>query len=125
MKILVDMGLAPVVADELRRAGHAAVHLHEVGLGRLSDREILSLAATEGRVVLTHDLDFSDLLAASGERLPSVVVFRLQKMLPTNVLAHAIPILTRFEPELTSGCVISVREGQVRVRLLPIPAGEK
>ncbi|HEY57982.1 MAG TPA: DUF5615 family PIN-like protein, partial [Anaerolineae bacterium] len=36
----------------------------------------------EGFVLLTHDLDFGELVAASGARLPSVVVFRLRNMRP-------------------------------------------
>ena len=34
------------------------------------------------RVLLTHDLDFGELVAASGAKLPSIVVFRLANMHP-------------------------------------------
>lgn len=37
---------------------------------------ILEKALDEGRVLLTHDLDFAELLAASGGKAPSVIVFR-------------------------------------------------
>jgi len=41
----------------------------------MEDAHILDKARSEGRIVLTFDLDFGDLLAASGEKLPSVIVF--------------------------------------------------
>jgi len=53
------------------------VHLREEGLQTLPDDEILVKARAEGRIVLTLDLDFGQLLAMSGESLPSVILFRL------------------------------------------------
>jgi predicted nuclease of predicted toxin-antitoxin system len=38
---------------------------------------ILVKSRTEARILLTVDLDFAQLLAMSGEALPSVILFRL------------------------------------------------
>ena len=66
MKFLADMGISPRSAAFLRSLGHDAIHLHEEGLDRLSDASILSKALDRrARIVLTHDLDFGDLVAAS------------------------------------------------------------
>ncbi|MBU2054787.1 MAG: DUF5615 family PIN-like protein [Proteobacteria bacterium] len=46
---------------------------------------MLEKALNEGRVLLTHDLDFAELLAASGGKAPSVIVFRLRNMHPDRV----------------------------------------
>ena len=43
-------------------------------MGRLPDMKILVKAKEEGRILLTHDLDFGELLAASGGSLPSVII---------------------------------------------------
>lgn len=83
MKFLADMGISPKVVTFLADEGHDAVHLHEQGLDRLPDSEILRKARDEMRILLTHDLDFGELVAASGDRLPSVVIFRLRNMQPT------------------------------------------
>ena len=40
---------------------------------RASDAEILTTAKAESECVLTHDLDYGQLLAFSGESAPSVV----------------------------------------------------
>ena len=66
MKFLLDMGLSPATAAFLRRLGHEAIHLHEEGLDELPDSQILERARQESFVLLTHDLDFPDLLAATG-----------------------------------------------------------
>ncbi len=77
MKFLADMGISPGVVAALCDLGHEAVHLHVLGLDRLPDKDILVLARSEGQVLLTHDLDFGELLAVSGAVLPSVITFRL------------------------------------------------
>lgn len=69
----------------LRECGHDTVHLQEQGLGTLPDGEILAKARMEGRVLLTHDLDFGELLAASRGELPGVIIFRLKDMRAENV----------------------------------------
>jgi len=61
MKFLADMGISPRTVDALRQQGYNAVHLGEQGLERLADRDILVKARTEGRILLTVDLDFAQL----------------------------------------------------------------
>lgn len=122
MKFLADMGISPRSVAFLGRLGHDAVHLHDAGLDRLSDASILSKALDEGRVVLTHDLDFGDLVAASRARLPSVVTFRLRNMSADHVNRYLQLILADHQERLIAGAVISVTEGQIRVRSLPIGA---
>jgi len=53
----------------LRERGHEAIHLREEGLRQLPDEKILEKARQEGRIVLTFDLDFGDLMA-TGASMP-------------------------------------------------------
>lgn len=122
MKFLADMGISPRAVAYLRTIGHDAVHLHEMGLDRMADTDILVKARKESRVVLTHDLDFGDLLAASQAVLPSVILFRLQDMRPETVIRHLNVILAQHLPALESGAILSVTEPRVRLRMLPIGA---
>jgi predicted nuclease of predicted toxin-antitoxin system len=120
MKFLADMGIFLRTIALLRDLGHDASHLYEQGLGRLSDPDILRKARDEGRVLLTHDLDFGELMAASGANLPSVVVFRLRDMRPDGVNAHLREVVTEHPEMLEKGVIVSVSERQIRLRSLPI-----
>ncbi len=122
MNFLADMGISPVTVAFLRELGHEAVHLHEEGLDRLKDPEILLKAREEGRILLTHDLDFSELVAASGARLPSVIVFRLRNMRPNNVNRYLQRIVELHVRALEKGAIVSVTEGRIRIRSLPLRA---
>ena len=82
--------------------------------------EILAKARAEERVLLTHDLDFGELLAASGGELPSVIIFRLKDMRAENVNFHLFSILEKQSAALEKGVVCSVSERKVRIRTLPL-----
>ena len=88
----------------------------------MPDSEIMTKAREEERVLLTMDLDFPALLAASGGRFPSVVVFRLSNERPENVNEKLADVLERFGDVLTDGAIVSVRESLVRLRKLPLNA---
>lgn len=120
MKFLVDMGISPRTVAFLSSQGHDATHLLDANLERLADPDIIDKARLEGRVLLTHDLDFGELLAASGAGLPSVIIFRLQNMRPEQVNRYMLAAIEEYEDALTAGAVLSVSEGRVRLRYLPI-----
>jgi predicted nuclease of predicted toxin-antitoxin system len=124
MRFLADMGISPQTVAFLRGLGHDAIHLHALGLDRLPDSAILELARAENRVLLTHDLDFAELIAAGGMTLPSVVVFRLRSMRPERVNHYLQGIISQHQEPLERGAIVSVVEGQARVRLLPISGEE-
>jgi predicted nuclease of predicted toxin-antitoxin system len=120
MKFLADMGISHRTVSFLRGEGYEAIHLHDVGLDELPDPDILAKARNEGYVLLTHDLDFGELLAASGADLPTVITFRLSDMTPNNVNRYLSDIVTHHSTLLVEGVIISVTESRIRARHLPI-----
>ena len=120
MKFLLDMGILPELVSKFRFSGYDAVHLHDEGLGTLPDPDILRKAATEQYVLLTHDLDFAELVAASGARLPSVIIFRLRNMRPENVWRYLQAVTRQCSNALVTGAIVSVTENAIRVRKLPL-----
>lgn len=120
MKFLADMGISPKTVAFLNSLGYDAVHLHNQSLERLPDPDILEKAHREERVLLTHDLDFSALVAVSKAKLPSVIIFRLRNMHPNRLNSYLREIITQHRNTLEHGAIVSVTEGRIRVRSLPI-----
>jgi predicted nuclease of predicted toxin-antitoxin system len=114
------MGLAHSTVVLLRTRGYDAVHLRDQGLQRLEDTEIVTKARAESRIILTHDLDFGRIVALSETRVPSVITFRLTDMRPTQVNQYLVAVLERFAERLEMGALVSVTDGGIRVRSLPI-----
>jgi len=120
MRFLADMGISPRSDVFLRDRGVEAVHLHELGLDRMSDAEVVRKARRDGDVVLTHDLDFAELIAVSGAELPSALIFRVHDMCPDNINRCLEVLVTEHQTALKQGAIFSVSEGSIRVRMLPI-----
>lgn len=120
MRFLADMGISMKTILWLRERGHDAVHLREQGLQRLEDPDIIAKAQTEGRIVMTMDLDFGYLLAISRANLPSVIQFRLSDERSEMVNARLAQVLEIAMQHLEAGAIISVNEKNIRVRQLPV-----
>jgi predicted nuclease of predicted toxin-antitoxin system len=114
------MGVSLTTVDALRATNHEAVHLRDEGLIRLPDPKIAAKAVAEGRIVLTFDLDFGDILATAGSEGPSVVIFRLRDQTPAAVNPRLFRVIAECAEELTSGAIVIVEDERFRVRRLPI-----
>ncbi|MTJ52500.1 hypothetical protein FJR38_07425 [Anabaena sp. UHCC 0253] len=120
MKFLADMGMSLRTVSWLRSGGYDVVHLREQGLQKLPDYEILIKACAEERIILTIDLDFAQLLAVSGDSLPSVILFRLGNENYHVINQCLTEILSQCQEDLVAGAIISVNNETFRVKRLPI-----
>jgi predicted nuclease of predicted toxin-antitoxin system len=124
VRFLLDANLSPRLVEGLRRAGHAARHVDEVGLLGASDVQIFDRAADDGDVLITADADFSMLLAARGSAGPSVVLLRHAAELPwLDHLALLVENLPAVLTDLQDGAVVSLSPTRLAVRRLPINGG--
>ena len=120
MKFLVDMMLSTTVAEELRNAGHDAVHVRDYGLQRALDEEILARAAGEQRILISADMDFGFLLASRRDVLPSVVLLRRLAFHRTDfVVALLLVNLPQLAEALDQGSLVVLEADRIRVRRLP------
>jgi predicted nuclease of predicted toxin-antitoxin system len=87
MRFLLDDNVSYRVCAQLQAAGHDAVHVGEVGLRSADDLVILVRARAEDRVLVSADHDFVQILFASGDTRPSVVLVREVDALPPAGLA--------------------------------------
>jgi len=89
MNFLVDMNLSPSWAEFLSGAGFTAVHWSDEGAPNASDHELMHWAAERDYIVLTADLDFAAILAATEGHRPSVILVRNDILTPA-VLGGAV-----------------------------------
>lgn len=123
MKLLLDMNLPPSLTATLRSAGFSAVHWSEVGDPRAADTIVLAWAQTNGHVLVTHDLDFGALLAAGGQRTPSVLQLRTADLAPDVYVPLLIAALHQTAEALADGALVTVSPSESRVRILPLRRG--
>jgi predicted nuclease of predicted toxin-antitoxin system len=120
MRFLADMGVSQRVVTWLQEQGHEATHLRDEGLQKLENGDIFTKAFRESRIILTWDLDFTEILALSKTGTVSAVVFRLMNTRSDHVIERLERVLSESARDLEEGAIISVEEGRHRVRLLPL-----
>ena len=124
MKIVVDMNLTREWLPELRAMGHDAIHWSSVGAADASDTAIMEWARANDHIVMTSDLDFTELLAAGGGEKPSVIQLRLGRHIPKKIAGLLKQALSRSERELAMGALLSLDYKSNRLRLLPLKKAE-
>ncbi len=116
MKFKIDENLPVEIAVMLRESGHDAMTVLEQRLGGHTDPIIAAVCKTEERVLLTLDLDFSNVQAYPPANHSGLVVFRLRQQDKPHVLAAFLRIMPLFEVEPMQGRLWIVDEQRVRIR---------
>lgn len=117
MKVLADANVPATLVRWLESEGHDVCWALRLAPG-VPDDELLVLARTERRVVVTLDLDFGELVFRQGRASAGVLLLRYRAARPhdlvTRFAAHWPSIAERLE-----GAFVVVTNTRMRVRRLP------
>jgi predicted nuclease of predicted toxin-antitoxin system len=119
MKLIIDMNLSPNWVQVLKEGGIDAIHWSEIGAQDSPDATILAYALEHQCIVLTHDLDFSAILASTNIEKPSVVQIRSTNVSAAAIGKQVIAALIQMTDELADGALVTVEPQKTRLRLLP------
>ena len=100
MRILVDMNLSPEWIGVLRTAGIDAVHWSSVGARSAEDAVLFQYARDTGLVILTQDLDFSQLLFETRCSGPSTMLLRIKDDLDDLVRSRVTSAIRQHVQDL-------------------------
>ena len=119
-RFLANMNISPITVETLRNDGWDIIRVSKVMDERSKDIDVLLYAQKQNRVVITQDLDFSEILALKGYAKPSLINLRFENARPDFVTARIIDVVSSMEKELEEGVVVTVDETSARYRNLPI-----
>lgn len=80
----------------------------------------MAYANAHGYVVVTHDLDFSAILAVTHGDKPSVVQIRSEDLNFGVIGKQVIAAINQMKAELELGALFTVDPNRTRLRLLPL-----
>lgn len=110
MKFLVDLCAGHGLAEWLRSQGHDVLEVRD---RKMEDSTILAWAEREGRVLVTMDKDFSELVALQAKAHTGII--RLENLPRSKRIQHLSAILRAHTKDLTRKAIIIQKGGKVRV----------
>lgn len=118
MRFLVDESGDFAVVRALRGAGHDVVAVSEHS-SRAEDSDVIQMALSEERIVLTEDKDFGQLVYASGQQSQGIILIRFPAKARAT-LPGAITKLAQDVGEDLVGAFVVVRPGRIRITHGPL-----
>lgn len=115
MRIKLDENLPATLAEELRKLGYDTHTVHDEGLAGSIDPDIWAAAQSEGRFLITQDLDFSDSRQFVPGTHAGILLVRLRS--PGRVaLTQTVTRLFATEDVVGwDGCFVVATERKLRV----------
>ncbi len=120
MKFLFDMPVSSLLLKVLHTYGHQGVHANQIGKDRAPDIELLNFARSDGRVIITADLDFPRLLALSLADGPGIILFRGGNYSDIEMCDLLETVLRIVSVEILQSSICVVDKKRVRITRLPL-----
>jgi len=116
MKFKIDQNLAVECVTVLEEAGHDAMTVYQQQLTGAPDERIVAVCQQEGRVLITADLDLSDIRRYPPGQSAGFIVLRMREQNQPNQLALLRKILPLLKTTPVAGHLWIVSANKVRVR---------
>lgn len=120
MKLLVDMNLSPDWIPMLQARNWQARHWSDIGASNAPDTELLAWARENDHVIMTQDLDFSQLLFNTGDFGPSVALLRMKDEFDPSSRENVFRALHLAQDALEAGALLTISGSRARLRKLPV-----
>jgi predicted nuclease of predicted toxin-antitoxin system len=117
LKFLVDVGVGKKVEDFLYKNGYDILSVRKLN-PRMSDSEIINIAAKDNRIVITMDKDFGELIYNSGLIHKGILLLRTENCSGDKKAKILSEILINYSSELEENfCVFSKDRLRIRRKL--------
>ncbi len=114
LKFLVDVGVGKQVEEYLKTQGYDTKSVRDIDT-RMSDEDMIRLAASEYRMVITMDKDFGELVYHSGMEHCGVLLLRLENAAGKEKLEVIIYILSNYSSQIKDNfCVYQNNKFRIR-----------
>ena len=115
IRFKVDENLPRQVSDLLKAQGHDAITVRDQGLVGSPDADLSRVCRTEGRAMVTLDLDFSNIRVYPPEEHPGIIVLRLERQDKERVLSVVNGMLPLLSVEPLKEKLWIVEPDRVRI----------
>lgn len=114
MRFLVDESAGAAIVEYLRGANHDVVSVAEQ-MPQADDDEVLAWAVAEGRILITNDKDFGELVFRNKRPHRGIVLLRLADERSANRVKVMRTVIERWGDKLPNHFTVATERG-IRIR---------
>ena len=115
MKFLLDQDVYALTERFLREQKYDVVTVSELGLSRAQDSDLLKLAVEQGRIFVTRDRDYGNLVFVYGVG-KGVIYLRVLPSDMDDVHAELKRVLETYSEDELAKSFVVVEKGRHRIR---------
>jgi predicted nuclease of predicted toxin-antitoxin system len=116
MKFKIDENLPIEFAELLQNACHDAMTVNQQKLSGEKDSILLDICQKEGRILVTLDLDFSDIRAYPPNLFVGIIVLRVNRQDKPYLISVFQKVIELLEQEMIIHRLWIVEEQRIRIR---------
>lgn len=116
MKLFADESVWEITREFVRQLGHDLATVEERGLAGASDEVVLAQALAEDRVLMSRDLDFSNILLYPPANHWGIIVLRIKPHTTEAVHRILASVLIYFNQESIQQTLVIVDHNKFRER---------
>ncbi len=116
MRVKLDENLPIRLKALFERSGHDSATVLDEGMGGASDPDVAAACLAEERVLITQDLDFSDIRTYPPADYFGIVVLRLSTSARDAVLEVGGTLIEHLEEAAPGGQLWIVERSRIRIR---------
>ena len=114
MKYLANENFPKTSAKILKERGWDIEHIGETNMG-IRDEEVMEVAISEHRIIITFDSDYGELVYKHGYRPPGIVYLRIKKFTPEYPANLLLKLIVEEELKI-DGLFTVIDDNQIRQR---------
>jgi predicted nuclease of predicted toxin-antitoxin system len=120
MKFLLDQDVYAMTANFLIKAQHDVVLVAHLGLSRAQDADILNEAKAQGRILITRDRDYGNLVFVQALGA-GVIYLRILPSTMNTVHIELTRVIEKYSAEVLASAFVVVEANGHRFRKIPTP----
>jgi len=116
LRLLIDANMPRLITRSLTALGYDVVDIRDVEVPGVADERIFEIAQQEGRVIITRDQDFGNVLLYPPGFHSGIIVLKTQALSSESIKDLLVRFLAEIKEDEVSGSLIILEKHRYRIR---------
>ena len=116
LKFLADVNIEKTIVEFIRNSGHDILWIPDYN-PKISDKDLLQLAVSEQRILLTNDKDFGYFVFLQKKSAKGIILFRIKGQKTEHKLKNLKELLHSYQDKINESFIVITNK---KIRFIPL-----